>query len=154
MKKAQRIIDAQTPLPKISEDPSSFNCRFCKTKDICTGEARPLIHCKTCVHGAPDKNGKWKCEQNKTPDKDFLCHLIIPDLIPWAEPIDGTPEYIHYRLKNGIEFVNGVDLSFPEGPKVEKLHYSSLELAAIPIEAIGNEQVDLARTILNGRITQ
>jgi hypothetical protein len=60
-----KLTEARLRPAGISDDGSSFGCKFCSMKAVCTKEAEPLRHCRTCTMCAPGPEGKWVCELNK-----------------------------------------------------------------------------------------
>jgi hypothetical protein len=149
MLKSQRIIDSDSAPDRIGKDASFFKCKFCPFVDNCHGDKRPEIHCKTCIHSKPVADGKWSCEKSMPMEPDCHEHILIPSLLHWAEPIDGTPEWILYKMTDGRQFLNCSGTGFPA---MDVPHYSSSELAAIPVTAIGNPAVEMAREILGGKV--
>lgn len=62
------LVEANiTPAP-ISDDASSFECKFCAMKEVCLDKSKALKHCRTCVFCKPVSNGRWLCEL----DNDML----------------------------------------------------------------------------------
>lgn len=61
MAKAQSIISAPVPPPRISEDASWYECKFCPFHAQCHGEARPAVTCRSCAHSTPVAGGAWHC---------------------------------------------------------------------------------------------
>lgn len=59
--KAYAIIKAEEPPLRISEDPESFDCRFCPFRDVCHAATIPAMSCRTCAHATPIAAGKWHC---------------------------------------------------------------------------------------------
>ena len=67
-KRQQKIVkltEARLRPAGISDDGSSFGCKFCSMKSVCTKETEPLRHCRTCTMCTPGQEGKWVCELNK-----------------------------------------------------------------------------------------
>lgn len=60
-----KLVDARLRPAGISDDGSSFGCKFCSMKAVCTKEVEPLRHCRTCAMCTPGQEGKWVCELNK-----------------------------------------------------------------------------------------
>lgn len=60
-----RLVEARLRPAGISDDGSSFGCKFCGMKAVCVKEAEPLRHCRTCSMCVPGQEGKWVCELNK-----------------------------------------------------------------------------------------
>ena len=63
--KIVKLVDARMRPAGISDDGSSFGCKFCSMKAVCTKETAPLRHCRTCAMCTPGQEGKWVCELNK-----------------------------------------------------------------------------------------
>lgn len=55
------IIDSPKPPPKIKEDASWFQCKWCDYKGICHGQEIPAKNCRTCEFSEAVDNGKWVC---------------------------------------------------------------------------------------------
>lgn len=72
--KAADLITRRTPPPRLSEDPSNFDCTYCDAKQRChfPHEAEVFRNCRTCKHSLADiPSGTWGCElHNKMLDKD------------------------------------------------------------------------------------
>ena len=66
LEKARRIIFAPTPLPRISEEPSWYQCRLCDHADVCHGPRAAEINCRTCLHSTPVEGG-WHCDRHQKP---------------------------------------------------------------------------------------
>jgi len=60
-----KLTEARLRPAGISDDGSSFGCKFCSMKAVCTKEVEPLRHCRTCTMCTPGAEGKWVCELNK-----------------------------------------------------------------------------------------
>lgn len=63
--KITKLTEARLRPAGISDDGSSFGCKFCSMKAVCVKEAEPLRHCRTCYMCTPGAEGKWVCELNK-----------------------------------------------------------------------------------------
>lgn len=59
-----KLTEARLRPAGISDDGSNFGCKFCSMKAVCTKEAEPLRHCRTCSMCTPGPEGKWVCELN------------------------------------------------------------------------------------------
>jgi hypothetical protein len=120
LSKAHRIITAQEPPPRISDNPSWFACQWCSHKAICHEDAIPLVNCRTCAHATPvvddSQNGAWICEKfncpisTETQRQGAQCpaHVFSPALMPWkAVDADENAGWIEYEngLKNGPGFL-------------------------------------------------
>jgi hypothetical protein len=60
-----KLTEARLRPAGISDDGSSFGCKFCSMKAVCIKEAEPLRHCRTCTMCTPGQEGKWVCELNR-----------------------------------------------------------------------------------------
>lgn len=113
MAKAQRVRDASAPPARISDDPASFLCRFCKAKDVCHAGQFALRNCRTCLHSTPVTDG-WHCARhNRTlsvDDQQAGCpnHLYLPGLVPGVpDDADEVAETVTYVLPSGRIWVDG-----------------------------------------------
>lgn len=114
MAKAERLISLTEPPQRISEDPTFFICKFCNFHPVCHGDTAAEDNCRTCCHVSPVKDAAWACEakaKTLTVDqqrKGCDQHLMIPALVPYAQPQDGGNNYVVYKHKtSGVEFSNG-----------------------------------------------
>ena len=62
--KITKLTEARLRPAGISDDGSSFGCKFCSMKAVCVKEVVPLQHCRTCRMCSPGPEGKWVCELN------------------------------------------------------------------------------------------
>lgn len=120
--KAQRVITAPEPLPRLSEDAAFWKCRGCSFRGTCHGDALPAPSCRTCLHATPSldgADGDWLCAL-AAPDAgpiplDFQqrgCerHLYVPALLSrWgaAEDASESEGWVQYRAADGLTFRNG-----------------------------------------------
>jgi hypothetical protein len=108
--KARRIIFAQHPPVRISEDPAWFECRMCPHHGLCHGEDAAAVTCRSCLHSTPVEGG-WHCARHDhmrgSIDQRIACseHLFIPDLVP-GEVIDAGENFVAYRMRDGSAWVN------------------------------------------------
>jgi hypothetical protein len=127
MKKAHDVIAAITPPPRCAGRSDDFRCKFCDAHEICWATKGrvpvPYQSCRTCCHATPvtgeDMNGLWTCAKNFPMEQGETCkaHLLIPDLLQWAEPIDAGDSWIKFKnFDDGTEWVHG-----PAGVTTEKL---------------------------------
>lgn len=63
--KVIKLTEARLRPAGISDDGSSFGCKFCSMKAVCVKETEPLRHCRTCVMCTPGADGQWNCELNR-----------------------------------------------------------------------------------------
>jgi hypothetical protein len=107
--KAARVIFATTPPPRISEDPSWFECRLCDHAPLCHGAGQDAsastVNCRTCLHSTPVEGG-WHCARHDKPlseaDQRQGCgqHLYVPALVPGRQ-VDAGLDWVEYRLPSG-----------------------------------------------------
>lgn len=119
--RCERIIAAHEPPSRISEDPDSWLCRFCKHHSVCHEGAWPRITCRSCLHSTPEMNGDpnakephWSCARWAKPigvdEQKAACpaHLFLPGMVP-GEVVDSDDEAetVTYRLRSGRTWVDG-----------------------------------------------
>jgi hypothetical protein len=150
MARAESVIFAAEPLPKISTDPAFWECKFCPAYELCHGTAAPPATCRSCLHATAMRDGTWRCElHDKTLSVDeqragCADHRFIPSLLSnFAELLDAEGNNIRYRNNlTGVEFVNG-----------ERPGYSSSEIAACADKrALGDNEIDAMREEFDARI--
>ena len=110
IEKAGRVIFAQRPPSRISEDPAWYECRMCAHHDVCHGGGAAAVNCRTCLHATPVEGG-WHCARHDrmqaSQEQRGACerHLFITDLVP-GEVTDAGDDHITYRMKDGAVWVN------------------------------------------------
>jgi hypothetical protein len=110
LEKAGRIINAQHPPARISEDPAWFECRMCNHHPVCHGQAGAAVTCRSCLHATP-VGGGWHCARHGhmpgSTDQRIACskHLFIPDLVP-GEVTDAGEDFVAYRMADGSSWLN------------------------------------------------
>ena len=108
LEKARRIIFAPTPLPRISEEPSWYQCRLCDHADVCHGTRAAEVNCRTCLHSSPVEGG-WHCDRHQKPlsevDQRTGCeqHLYLPPLVPAAQ-VDAGEDWVDYEFSDGVRW--------------------------------------------------
>jgi len=108
--KAGRIIFAQHPPGRISEDPAWFECRFCDHQVVCHEGGGAAVTCRSCLHATP-VDGGWHCARHDRMlaalEQRAACtrHLFIPDLVP-GEVIDAGDDVVIYRMADGSTWAN------------------------------------------------
>lgn len=114
MARAERLINATTPPPRISDDPANWRCKFCTFHAVCHSQLAAEANCRTCVHSTPVEDAAWRCEAKKKTltlaEQKAGCnqHLLIPDLVGYAEPVDGGESWVGYKHRDtGALFTNG-----------------------------------------------
>lgn len=63
--KAQQIISATEPPPRLNENSAYFECKYCEFAPVCHGQAAYEINCRSCRHSMPDGDKRWYCHQYK-----------------------------------------------------------------------------------------
>lgn len=119
--KAERIISANEPPPRIADRADDQNCRYCHFAPLCHGQQTPEVNCRTCCHSTPvtdiqtGQGPVWNCNRAQAQPIDLErqrrgCeqHLYIPPLLRnVGDPVDGGEVSVTYRMPDGSEFVNG-----------------------------------------------
>lgn len=162
--KAEAIIFAPTPPPRLSDDPDFFQCKMCDHAAACHGARVPRKSCRTCVHITPTKDGgdsvggTWHCGKydfNPTYDEQStgcMAHLHLPPLLQYAQPEDAGDDWILYSHKDtGLQFVVG---ETAPAELVDLPIYSSAEIAAAHRSAITNTDITTLKTDFNATIVQ
>lgn len=114
--KAHRVITAQFPPPRIHNDPTWYECRFCDHHAVCHTGKLPPRHCRTCLNSTPVEGGEWTCDFNEGADipkitqkLGCIAQRFIPDLVAGRQ-YDVTPSRtghdIHYKLTDGTEWTD------------------------------------------------
>lgn len=145
--KAERVIFAAEPGPRISEDPAFFKCKWCPASSVCHSKVLPQVSCRTCLHATPepDGDGRWSCakrgiESLTLAAQQAACsdHLYIPALVTWGALDDASEAegWVSYVTPDGFRFRNG-----PRLPG----SFSSTELAALSLAALKSEELQAIR---------
>lgn len=116
--RAERVIGANEPPLRISNDPSWYVCKMCDYHAHCHGEAAPQVNCRTCAHSTPemDGDGLWTCTMYGTSPVPLPIkmqrtgcsqHRYIPILLErFAVQKDYVNGDVVYETEAG-EFANG-----------------------------------------------
>ena len=95
--KANRIVFAPLPPSRITEDPSDWRCKFCPYFAVCQGNKIPEVHCRTCAHVTPERDGSWSCSQGNKVGEVCQSHLFIPQMMPKdLEVKDAGADWVDY----------------------------------------------------------
>lgn len=95
--KANRIVFAPLPPFRITEDPSDWRCKFCPYFAVCQGNKIPEVHCRTCAHVTPERDGSWSCSQGNKVGEVCQSHLFIPQMMPKdLEVKDAGVDWVDY----------------------------------------------------------
>lgn len=147
--RAKRIINANAPPSKLSDDPAHWQCKFCDFYQHCHQQKVALPNCRTCCHATPIEEGAWHCQaHNKMltgKDQREGCdqHIFIPDLVPFGKPIDGGESHVVYEhLDTGRMFTNGIG------------HYSSKELSVCVAGIVTDRTVEAMRSVFKAQVTE
>ena len=104
--RANKIVSADKPPPRISESAAWFQCKWCPFTENCHGGKIPTPNCRTCVHSTSAENGKWMCELHKqelsreVQKSGCKDHLYNPGLMPGTQT-DAGEGWIEYKLNDG-----------------------------------------------------
>jgi hypothetical protein len=98
--RAGEIIFSDKPPAKLSNDPSFFGCKFCEFAQLCHGDKRPEVNCRTCAHATPEQDGTWSCAAGKAFGVVCDGHLFNPHAMPW--PVyDAGDGWVEYQTPDG-----------------------------------------------------
>jgi len=155
MHKAQRIVTAAEPPPRISDDTDWFQCKWCDYRELCHSTAAPITTCRTCCHATPelDGNARWTCARHQTDlekeaqHEGCQAHLFIPALLSnWAAVVDASlpGNWVQYEHKDtGRLFKNGL----------RDECFQSIEIHAVADkQALTDETVQEIRQGFDGRL--
>ncbi len=71
-RKAEEIIKASEPPPRISDNPAYFECGYCFAKDICHYGALPIKNCRSCKNSTATEGATWTCSKFGIIPPDFV----------------------------------------------------------------------------------
>jgi len=153
IKRAERIIFSPSIPDCVSDDPSWWQCRFCPFNGKqCHGTKAAQVNNRTSVHAEPRPDGTWYhkgrdqvmslTEQAKQSDD----HLMHPDLIPYAKPIEADE-----TGKVWIKYDNGL-LNHINGSKGGKNCYTSAEIAAAENPLPLDDEAEMLRIEFGGSV--
>lgn len=113
----ERIIAMDEPPPRLCAKRDDFRGLLCRQAEVCWGEARTRVHCRTCIHATPlmDGDAAWDCSRWSKPlsldeqAEGCPAHLTIPALMVGYEKIavDAEAETITYKTPSGRIWVDG-----------------------------------------------
>jgi hypothetical protein len=113
----ERIINMPEPPTRLCSKRDDFRGMFCRQAEVCWGEVRARVHCRTCLHSTPlmDGNAGWDCSRWSKPlsldEQAAGCpaHLYLPSLMVGWEQVDcdEEAETITYRSPSGDIYVDG-----------------------------------------------
>lgn len=105
--KADQVVFADNPPPRITDEPSDWRCKFCPYWAICHGCKIPEVHCRTCAHVTPERDGTWSCARGRKVGAACAEHLFIPQIMPkgW-EVLTGDADRVEYHDEDGQVVVN------------------------------------------------
>ena len=126
LKKAGKIIYAEDPPEKISEDPGWYQCKFCDHWPVCHGNRVAEVNERTNIHATPMPDGTWSNDKGETSisvsdqRKAQASHLMRPDLVPYATAVNSDG-------KTFIEYDNGMT-NHIDGAAAGRNCYTSQEM--------------------------
>lgn len=110
MDKAKTIVEAQTPPPKISEDPAYWECKYCDHWDLCHQAKLPNVNCRTCAHSTAQLSGGWSCDiaggeliPDEVQPQALDCHVYHPVFFVGKSVDKFEDDTVFYQdgIKNG-----------------------------------------------------
>ena len=163
MEKAEWIITATEPPPRISNRRDYYLCSWCDANDICFGTeglspkpALPLktVSCRQCCHATPllDREGaEWHCAKNGAcatndwvPDMPCKDHLCLPGLFAFA-----TVE-IYDSERKTILMKNTDDTTWPHGSDTNS--YCTSDLLTLPVDLLTHDTVSYVKSTFGGKV--
>lgn len=92
MSKLRMIVDSESPMKKINENPDFFACKMCEMHGICHKKEPVNITCRTCKNFEFKDNGKYFCKwKNK----------LIPSVLVMTDQ-EGDKSCPKYDMIDGI----------------------------------------------------
>lgn len=70
--RGEKIIATDTPPPRISANPTWYECKFCDQHGVCHDGHEPAMNCRTCIHSSPIENKEWWCHKHSIYIKEDL----------------------------------------------------------------------------------
>lgn len=163
--KAESIIFATEPPPKISDDPKFYICNWCSHNAVCHGNRTPALSCRTCVHATPERegDGRWSCAKHG-PEIPLHAqragcghHLPLPFLITYADAIDAGDGWIMFQRKDDPAkqfIVTDEATPLPADLPLQQFIYASKEIsAAKDHRAICDQGIEEFRIQFGGTIS-
>lgn len=150
MSRAERVISANEPPLKCSNDPSWFVCKMCDFHEHCHGEAAPQVNCRTCAHSTPmtgADGGQWHCAKmeeahcEESIDESTMrtgcpSHRYIPILLQrFATQQDYVNGDVTYTDNTGLPFSNGEQPGALSSQEIRDTTHKSMLGAAADMKA-------------------
>lgn len=60
-RKAEDIVTANFPPPKVAQQKEYYQCKMCRYAEICHGHEAIEINCRSCENARPIDGGNWHC---------------------------------------------------------------------------------------------
>lgn len=83
LKKAESIIFSDTAPARISNNPDSWQCRFCNYQEICQKNSESSFdaskNCRTCAYITPKPHGAWACENLNISEEEREASSMDPE---------------------------------------------------------------------------
>lgn len=81
-KKANDIIFSKEPPPRISENPSVFECKYCHFAGICHKGEAVEKNCRSCRNCIPTDNASWTCSLYGVIPPEFIKQGCTDNWLP------------------------------------------------------------------------
>jgi hypothetical protein len=146
MTRAERIIKSNAPPERCTTRADDFRCKLCDASPLCwgTGETAlpvPVKSCRTCCHATPemDGDGRWSCKiHGELQECDCDQHLVLPQLISFADPIDAGDDWIKFEnRKDKAQWVHGASEGQWTTKELMKTPAALVSVASKVKEALG-----------------
>jgi hypothetical protein len=63
--RAQMIVDAKEPPPKLNTSPGFYKCKLCNQNAVCHQDRLVARTCRSCHHVAIGDEGTWGCRKHR-----------------------------------------------------------------------------------------
>jgi hypothetical protein len=62
LRKAEDVINARIPPPKLAQSAAHFDCKYCDFVGICHEGVKAEVNCRSCARAIAVDNAQWFCE--------------------------------------------------------------------------------------------
>lgn len=134
--RATRVVCADEPPLRVSNDPSWHVCKMCDFHSLCHGDEAPDVNCRTCAHSTPvmeGEDGKWICREYgeigllaQRESHKCSTHRYIPILL---ERVGKQVDYVNgdvvYETESG-KFTNGEGQGAVSSLEIKAMEHKSI----------------------------
>jgi hypothetical protein len=62
--RVEKLVSATLRPAGVSDDGSSFTCKYCDMRQVCLGMEKPIETCRSCAFSRPVAGGEWMCAKS------------------------------------------------------------------------------------------